>query len=106
MKQKFTVLYSFEIKPEHEIRFMEAWENLTQLIYQYEGSYGSRLHKAGNTTFIGYAQWPDKKIWEESGQKLPPEADPIRQQLRDSCVEIKTLYELEVVKDLIQNKLF
>ncbi|WP_317896771.1 antibiotic biosynthesis monooxygenase family protein [Aurantibacillus circumpalustris] len=98
---KFTVLYSFRIKEGKEEAFIDSWSEMTQLIYEYEGSYGARLHKAYDNFYIAYAQWPNRKSWESSGTKLPPSAKAVRQQLFESCIEIKTDYELKIVKDLL-----
>ena len=55
---KFTVIYSFDIVEGKENEFINCWTELTKLIYKFEGSYGSRLHKENDSLFIGYAQWP------------------------------------------------
>ncbi len=41
----FAVIYQFNVKENRESEFIGAWKQLTQLIYDYEGSLGSRLHK-------------------------------------------------------------
>ena len=101
---KFTVIYSFKIIEGKEDDFISAWTELTKLIYKYEGSYGSRLHKVDNQLFIGYAQWPDEETWKLSGGKLPEVATEFRNQMRKSCSEIKTEYEMNLVQDLIEEK--
>ena len=40
-----SVLYFFDVKEDQEQVFIENWTNLTALIYEYQGSLGSRLHK-------------------------------------------------------------
>ena len=97
----FAVIYSFTVKPNQDEQFLTAWEGLTKLIYQYVGSKGSRLHKTEDGLYIAYAQWPEKSIWKHSGSKLPKEADLFRAQMRDNCEKIETLFELEMVKDLL-----
>ncbi|MEY3238386.1 MAG: hypothetical protein RI883_2487 [Bacteroidota bacterium] len=99
--EKFTVIYSFKLLEGKENAFIEAWTALTKLIYQYEGSYGSRLHKIDQHHFIGYAQWPDKATWKDSGDNLPESATEIRKQMRESCSEIKTEFEMVEVVDLL-----
>lgn len=98
---RFTVLYQFTVADEKEKEFMEAWTQMTRLIYQYEGSYGSRLHHAAGNIWIGYAQWPSRQVWSDSGNNLPAEADVWRTQMRNACTDIKTLFEMEQVVDLI-----
>lgn len=99
----FSVVYTFKVKEGCDIDFMEGWTGLTQLIYQYEGSYGSRIHvdKVGN--YVAYAQWPSKLVWENSGANLPKEeADKFRTQMKGSCHEMETLFEMDVLVDLIR----
>ncbi len=101
---RFTVIYSFKTIEGKEDDFICAWTELTKLIYKYEGSYGSRLHKADKQLFIGYAQWPDKETWDLSGDKLPEIANAIRKKMRESCSEIKTEYKMNIVQDLLNGK--
>ena len=104
VNNKFTVVYSFKIIAGKENDFINAWTALTKLIYQFAGSYGSILHKVEKDFFIAYAQWPDKATWDLSGDKLPEIANEIRQQLRECCVEIKTEFEMTIVKDFLEDK--
>ena len=97
----FAVLYRFSVRPGELSEFTAAWEELTRLIREYEGSLGSRLHRSSDNEYIAYAQWPERAVWEGSGKLLPPEAEDVRNKLRDSCTSIETIYELEVVKDLL-----
>ncbi|MEK6773511.1 MAG: hypothetical protein AABY64_06205 [Bdellovibrionota bacterium] len=50
--------YRWKIKPGKEKQFEENWSVVTKAIKEQCGSYGSRLHLAGNGDYIGYAQWP------------------------------------------------
>ncbi len=97
----FAVVYRFSVRPGELNEFTNAWAELTNLIRKYEGSLGSRLHRLNDDEYIAYAQWPERSVWEGSGKLLPPEADGARKRLRDSCTSIETIYELEVVKDLL-----
>ncbi len=100
----FAVIYQFEVNEGREHEFMGAWKELTQLIYEFEGSLGSRLHKQKDCTFLAYAQWPDRETWKNSGNKLPNSADKVRRTMRECCTRIKTLYELDCVEDLLKSK--
>jgi quinol monooxygenase YgiN len=100
----FIAIYSFELKLRKESEFKGAWKALTELIYQYEGSLGSRLHQESDDTYIAYAQWPDRETWQNSGSNLPPSAEQYRTVMRESCKEIKTLHELEVIEDLLKDQ--
>jgi len=105
-EDKFTVMYSFKVHEGKAEDFIIAWTEMTKLIYAFEGSYGSRLHKVNDGLFIGYAQWPNKATWKNSGNKLPDAAVEFRRKLRECCLEIKTEYELESVVDLLYDKTF
>ena len=52
----FCVIYSFQVKEDKEAPFIEAWKELTKLIYQYEGSLGSRIHKASEDIYLAYEE--------------------------------------------------
>lgn len=98
----FAVIYIFEVKPGKEEQFRESWKGLTNLIYKYEGSKGSRLHKNKDLEYIAYAQWPNKKRWKESGKNLPEKANEYRKGMQDACNKITTKYELEMTDDLLE----
>ncbi len=96
------IIYKFEIKPNKFTAFLKHWKQMTNLIHQYEKGLGSRLHKQNETTFIAYAQWPDKETWSNSGGNLPKEAELVRKEMRKVCEKVEVLYELEVVEDLLK----
>lgn len=98
----FSVIYTFDVKPGAENDFVEAWSALTELFKEHAGSGGSRLHKASTGSFVAYAQWPDRQTWEQAAEKLPVEAGPIREKMRESCQSIGTQFELDTIVDLIQ----
>ncbi|MBC3758451.1 antibiotic biosynthesis monooxygenase [Hyunsoonleella sp. SJ7] len=100
----YIVLYSFKVKPGQEHVFIEGWKGLTQLIYQYEGSLGSRLHKKADEEYVAYAQWPSKEKFESSGSNLPEEANRFRSLMKTSCEAIKIADKFEVIEDLLSTK--
>ncbi|MEZ4686361.1 MAG: antibiotic biosynthesis monooxygenase family protein [Bacteroidia bacterium] len=94
------IIYSFQVKPGQEDAFLKSWADMTDLIYQYEGSLGSRLHKEAEGHYIAYAQWPDAETYDMSGEGIPNElAGPVRAMMRASCSEIKTLFRMDMVDD-------
>lgn len=98
----FIAIYRFKVKKNNEEIFIEAWEDLTKLIYRHEGSLGSRLHKSDSNEFIAYAQWPDRATWKNSGDRLPPEADIVWKNMREACEEVENIYELDSISDLLK----
>ena len=99
----FAVIYKFTVKEGQDENFIHSWEELTKLIRKYEGSYGSRLHRISAERYLAYALWPNRETWKNSGKKLPAESAAIRNVMRESCVEIDTEYELNVVSDLLNH---
>ena len=59
----YVAVYAWRVKPGHEERFRVAWRRGTLAITRLYGSFGSRLHRAGDGRFIGYAEWPDEATW-------------------------------------------
>jgi heme-degrading monooxygenase HmoA len=59
----YVALYGWRVKPGHEEQFREAWRRGTRAITRIYGSFGSRLHRAEDGRFIGYAEWPDEASW-------------------------------------------
>ena len=97
----FIVIYSFEIIPDKKNVFLDCWRELTKLIYKYENSLGSRIHKQSENIYVAYAQWPNAETFENSGKKLPEKAIEIRRKMKEVCFEIKILNKLEVIEDLL-----
>ncbi len=102
----FIAIYSFKTHPGKEAQFVKAWEDLTRLIYQFENSLGSRLHKKAEHHYIAYAQWPNRATWENAGKNLPDSAGEIRALMKSACIEIKTDHELEMTNDLLKSSTF
>ena len=48
----FSVIYKFEVKLDQKDSFEKSWKDLTQLIYNYASSLGSRLHKKDECNYI------------------------------------------------------
>ena len=80
----FTVIYSFKVKPNQVEKFIHGWEGLTKLIYEFERSLGSRLHKVGELDYIAYAQWPSKETFDNAGSNLPESADIFRSKMKSA----------------------
>jgi len=75
-----SVLYFFDVKEDKEDQekvFIENWTKLTALIYEYQGSLGSRLHKTEDGRYYGYAMWPNKELWEHSGSSVVASQQPL-----------------------------
>ncbi|REG89283.1 antibiotic biosynthesis monooxygenase family protein [Winogradskyella sediminis] len=98
----YTILYTIKIKPNQEEKFIKAWKELTTLIYKYEGSFGSRLHKKDALHFFAYAQWPDKHTFENAGGNLPEEAHHCRNRMREAYEKFEVLDKYEMIEDLLK----
>lgn len=98
----FTVIYKFKIKPDKIQQFEENWTELTKLIYNNQGSLGSRLHKSDDLNYIAYAQWPNKETWESEWNNMPEHDKEISRKMKEACETRETIFELEVVIDLLK----
>jgi quinol monooxygenase YgiN len=102
----FIAVYEFEIKDGKEQEFRESWLEVTKAIYQYCGSFGSRLHLSDKPNIlVGYAQWPSREQWEKDSELTDPDYQKVWQQMRDCLVQYKTVYKLEVSDDYLQTQL-
>ena len=97
----YIVIYSFEVAKGKHDEFVESWKTLTNLIKEYAGGLGSRLHKKNDNKYIAYAQWPDKKTFENAGSKLPEKAIKIRDEMKAAGIKVTMMEKLEVVEDLL-----
>lgn len=102
----FTIIYTFKILPGKTKDFIYNWEELTKLIYQNQGSYGSRLHKISDLNYLAYAKWPSKAVWNNCGKNLPEIAQEFSKNMKAACQSSTTDYELEIVSDLLANNQF
>ena len=61
----YCVVYKFHPDKGMDQRFIEYWEELTELIRVQLGGLGSRLHRTDEGVYFAYAQWPDKAHWKK-----------------------------------------
>ena len=99
----FCVVYSFRVKKGLETSFENAWKELTEVMFTYANSNGSRLHQAKENEYIAYASWPNKKTWKNAASKLPENSIVISKKMKDFCSDIQSVYELDLVHDLLKN---
>jgi heme-degrading monooxygenase HmoA len=53
------VIYRWRLKTGMEQQFVDGWTRVTKAIRHSCGSYGSRLHRVSDGTWLAYARWPD-----------------------------------------------
>lgn len=98
----FSAIYKFKLKPGKIEQFEENWAELTKLISKHQGGLGSRLHKSDDLNYIAYAQWPDKETWEREWNNMPEQAKEISRKMKEACESKETIFELDVVNDLLK----
>ncbi|EGR3135964.1 antibiotic biosynthesis monooxygenase [Vibrio parahaemolyticus] len=99
----FIAIYEFEIKDGMEASFREAWLEVTKVIYQKCGSFGSRLHTSDKPNIlVGYAQWPSREQWEKDHNLTDELYKKAREEMRNCLVQSRTVYKLEVSDDYLQ----
>lgn len=101
----FIALYRWKIKKGSEEKFKEGWHRRTLEIYQKCGSRGSRLHRADDGTWVGYAQWPDKDTWTAMSE-IPVDDIEAKEMMTGSIEESLPALFMEVADDLLQSKPF
>ena len=76
----FAVIYRWRLHEGREEQFVEGWSRVTRAIRRSCGSYGSRLHRVGDGSWVAYARWPDEQTWksrqhgDSEGERLMREA--------------------------------
>jgi len=98
----YAVIYQFDVIQGQEEDFETLWQMVTESFIQHAGGLGSRLHKNETSSYIAYAQWPDKKAWETARQKLPKKALKNLQRMNTYCEEITVLFNMDVKNDLLK----
>ncbi len=88
----FAAIYRWRLHPGMEAQFVDGWERVTRAIHERCGSYGSRLHRCADGTWLAYARWPDAAARdacehdEHEGRRLMREA--IAESFDDVLAEI------------------
>lgn len=95
------VLLEFDVKPGYEQDFLKYWKQTTQIISAKHGGLGSKLHISNTGSYIAYAQWPSKGVY-ESEQSWSEEDLEIRSKMRNTLKDekVKVLHTLSVISDL------
>lgn len=94
---KFAVLYVFQVKSGRQSDFEEAWQAVTEAIRDQNGSGGSRLYRASETTYWAHALWPSQEALKQA--QLDVHALNAREVMADACERIDSLGEGELVAD-------
>jgi hypothetical protein len=97
----FTVIYRWRVKAGCEETFREGWRRTTEAIYQTYQSRGSRLHLCDDGTWLGYAQWPDRKHWEAMRRQGAADAEAYAL-MRDSTTGAPEVICMNVLEDLFK----
>ena len=93
----FAVIYRWRLHEGKEQQFASAWHRMTAEIHKRCGSYGSRLHRADDGTWVAYARWPDAATRERCQGVDPDALSSMRQAIVESFPEIRC----QVVDDLL-----
>jgi len=99
------VIYRWRIIPGREKQFEEGWCAGTERIAAEFGGWGSRLHYAGDQSYIAYAQWPDEATWKKALETRMRHSDEDARRKYLDAIEpntFQTLFAMPVVADLLQ----
>ncbi len=94
----FTVIYNWKVDPKLELQFLRVWRARTIKIQKCLGSYGSRLYKAEDGTYVAIALWPSRQQW--SLQAPLPDDDQDAEMFAQAVVEHLSTQMLTMVDDL------
>ena len=97
----FTVIYRWRLHPGMELQFIEGWERVTRAIHARCGSYGSRLHRCADGTWLAYARWPDAA----ARNACEHNDDEGRRQMREAVAEDFDELRGDIVSDLLAEPL-
>lgn len=61
-----TVLFRWDIKPQHEQAFKEGWSEIIHRNIEKYGALGSRLHKTHDNQWISYSQWSSEQHYKNA----------------------------------------
>lgn len=93
----FAIIYRWRVEPGKEEQFADAWARVTRSIHRSCGSYGSRLHRAEDGTWVAYARWPDAATREACEH---PDAEAERL-MSDAAAEFLGATPMTVTDDLL-----
>jgi 2,4-dienoyl-CoA reductase-like NADH-dependent reductase (Old Yellow Enzyme family) len=98
----FAVMYRWKLKPGLEDSFVEGWSRVTEAVHRHCGSFGSRLHRCADGTWLAYARWPDAETRDRcfSGpDPLDPEGSRM---MNDAVAERYPEVVMSVLVDLLR----
>jgi len=93
----FAVIYRWRLHPGHEEQFVDGWNLRTRAIQRSCGSYGSRLHRADDGSWVAYARWPDEQTRKECQPDDTEGARLMGEAIAESLPEIT----MQIVSDLL-----
>ncbi|MDT0263424.1 antibiotic biosynthesis monooxygenase family protein [Jatrophihabitans lederbergiae] len=97
----YALLYRWRLVRGAESEFKQAWSDMTVSIRSQCGSFGSRLHRCDDGTWVAYAVWPDR----ESRQRCMPDNPSAAAVMSTAVLERFEPLRLTVVTDLISGPL-
>ena len=103
----YVAVYAWRVKPGKEEQFREAWRRGTRAITRLYGSFGSRLHRADDGRFIGYAEWPDEATWRAAFEAKMVYDDPEARVMFVDALEggqHELIANMEVLDDLLTTR--
>lgn len=87
-------VYRWRVKPGMEAEFEDAWRSGTRAIHDRCGSFGARLHRAEDGSYVSYALWPS----EEARQSCMAEHDFSDAGMDRMQAAVETRFETEILE--------
>lgn len=95
----FSVIYQWRVDPINANEFLTVWAELTTLIKEEYGGWGSRMHMEGDRWFA-YAQWPTEDAYRKP-KKSSERANVLRSRMHALSKEVPSDIAGNVVADLL-----
>ncbi len=100
MADNFAVIYRWQLNPGMERQFQDGWHRVTVAILDRCGSFGSRLHRCEDGTWLAYARWPSAEARSRCFEGEPVDAEASRLMREAIAYEDDDLL-MAVVDDLL-----
>lgn len=98
VRAMLAVIYRWKLHAGKEKAFIQAWSRMTALVRRHHGSRGSRLHRAGDETYLAYAQWPDRQTFMAFLAHAPTPAEArLLQSMQDCTQQSFERMEMDIV---------
>ncbi|MBX9686062.1 MAG: hypothetical protein K2X27_05135 [Candidatus Obscuribacterales bacterium] len=96
----YCLIYRFKLNPGKDEKFRIGWRKLSLALIERCNSLGARLHLAEDNSYIAYAQWPSREVWQK-GEEFIGDVLSYTHWDEDVISSIEVLFKMEACDDLL-----